>query len=45
MALISYDSLEDSFDIVAECHGMVVGGRKVQISFTKSQIWFYLGFI
>jgi hypothetical protein len=38
MALIEFASLEESFDVMANCHNMVVGGRKIQISFTKSQI-------
>lgn len=38
MALVEFSSLEDSFDVVANCHNMLIGGRKIQISFTKSQI-------
>ena len=38
MALVEFKSLEDSFKVVASCHNLSVAGRKVQISFTKSQI-------
>lgn len=38
MALVEFSCLQDSFDVVADCHNMLVGGRKIQISFTKSQI-------
>lgn len=38
MALVEFRSLEESFKVISECHNMVVAGRKIQISFTKSQI-------
>ena len=39
MALIKFKNIEDSFYALAEMHNRAISGRKVQISFTKSQIY------
>lgn len=42
MALIKFSTMEDSFSAIANVHNEAFGGRKIQISFTKSKVWLYL---
>lgn len=41
MALIKFKNIEDSFYAIAEMHNKQVLGRKIQISFTKSKLYWY----
>jgi RNA recognition motif-containing protein len=38
MALVKFASLQESFEAISEMHGRHLGGRKMQISFTKSKL-------
>ena len=38
MCLIRYSSFEESFRALAYLHDYDLGGRKIQISFTKSKV-------
>jgi RNA recognition motif-containing protein len=45
MALIQFENTEDSFRAISEMHNKPLLGRKIQISFTKSKLyWSYLSF-
>jgi RNA recognition motif-containing protein len=38
MALVKFSTIEESFRAISEMHGRNFGGRKMQISFTKSKV-------
>jgi len=38
MALVKFGSMEESFEAISEMHGRSFGGRRIQISFTKSKV-------
>lgn len=38
MALVRFSSLKESFQAISELHNKQFGGRKMQISFTKSKL-------
>jgi len=38
MALVKFSTLKESFEAISELHNKPVGGRKMQISFTKSRL-------
>ena len=42
MALIQFEHIEDSFYAMSEMHGSFLSGRKIQISFTKSRVYWSL---
>jgi hypothetical protein len=37
MALVRFSTLKESFDAISDLHNKLFGGRKMQISFTKSK--------
>jgi RNA recognition motif-containing protein len=38
MALVKFANVEESFSAISEMHGRNFGGRRMQISFTKSKV-------
>jgi hypothetical protein len=38
MALVKFSSMRESFEAISDLHNKQFGGRKMQISFTKSKL-------